>query len=97
MTIKEFEDLKSFGKNDKVEIKDYAQAVITRTLKPLKNETRKENAYDFQYWIVFMYNGKEYSTRSKLYPTLKDLKASFISYFNSRNEQTRKEKEKKVT
>lgn len=94
MNIQDFENLKSFGRKDKIEINDHAQAVITRTLKPISGESRKANTYDFRFWILFMYNGKEYSTRSRLFPSLSKLKKEFVPYFNQRNRQTEKEKEK---
>jgi hypothetical protein len=91
MTIKEFESIQSFGQSSRIEVQDYAKATIHRYLKPLKNETRKHNAYNFKYSILFMYNGKEYIDQSVEYASLTDLKSSFISLFNIRNKQTKEQ------
>jgi hypothetical protein len=89
MTIKEFEELKTFSNSSRIEVEEYAKATIHRYLKPLKNETRKHNAYNFKYTILFKYNGKDYIDQSVEYTSLSDLKSSFISLFNARNRQTK--------
>lgn len=93
MTIEEFKNLTSMGKLDEIQVIDHAVSSIKRILKPLQNETRKRNAYNFQYWIKFVYNGQERVVTSKEYISFKELKESFIPYFEQRNRQTKKELE----
>ena len=94
MTIEEFKDLNSMGRLDEIQIKDHAISSVKRILKPMKNESRKRNAYNFQYWVKFIFNGKEYVTTSREYLSFKELKDSFIPYFEQRNRQTKKQHEK---
>ena len=84
MTIEEFKDLNSMGRLDEIQIKDHAISSVKRIPFVVMPISFTPSSFD----------GKEYVTTSREYLSFKELKDSFIPYFEQRNRQTKKQHEK---
>jgi hypothetical protein len=83
MTFEEFKELKTFGRTRQHDIEDYAVATIIKYPKIDKAGNKKQNAYNYQYSVHFLYENKERKDNSKEFKTLKAMKDSLIPLFNS--------------